>query len=355
MARMGFPNSTWQGKALVIVLACLLCWRGWGQSLPVVSPARADHHAHLFSPAAIQFLAQSQRSRGPEGAPSFHVQTAADLVALLDSAHIQKAVALSFAYIFAAPGNPGEEYNLVTAENDWTAQQVALYPARLVGFCGINPMRDYSVREIQRCKEIGLRGLKLHFSNLNTDIDLGNAQHLKQLKVLFAAANQARFPIIVHLRPQIGREYGAVEARAFIESVLPAAHDVPVQIAHMAGYGGYDRVTDEALGAFVQALRSGQIKRQNLYFDLSGVLVSRAPNEASPGMRRLADQQQKDFPEWQSHLESRIREVGIDRVLFGSSWPDTSPAAYEFLVQEQLKLSPKELRRLLRNVAPYFK
>ena len=348
---MGSPNGTRSGQ--VVVLACAVSWGGWGQGLNVTS-ARADHHAHLFSPAAIEFLAQSQRLRGLAGASPFHVQTAGDLIPLLDSGHIKRGVALSFAYIFAVPGNPEAEYNLVTAENNWLAQQVALYPTRLVGFCAINPMRDYSVREIQRCKQIGLRGLKLHFSNLNTDIDLDNDQHLKQLKVAFAAANQARFPIIVHLRPQIGRKFGAVEARAFIESVLPAARQVPVQIAHMAGFGGYDRVTDEAVGTFAEALRSGQIKRQNLYFDLSGVFVSRSPNEASPFMRRLADEQQRDFPEWQSRLESRIREIGADRVLFGSSWPDTTPAAYEVLLQQQLKLSRKNLHRILQNVAPYF-
>ena len=135
-----------------------------------------------------------------------HAQTAADLIAALDSAHIQKAAVLSFAYWFPAP-----EYGLVTAENDWVAQQVARCPGRLIGFCGINPLREYAVREIQRCKEIGLHGLKLHFSNPNSDVDLGNAQHLAQLKVVFAAANKARFLIIVHLRTRIGN-YGVTES-----------------------------------------------------------------------------------------------------------------------------------------------
>jgi predicted TIM-barrel fold metal-dependent hydrolase len=212
-----------------------------------------------------------------------------------------------FAYIFAVPGNREEEYSRVTAENDWVVQQVASYPGRLIGFCGVNPLRDYAVREIQRCKEIGLRGLKLHFSNPNTDIDFGNNQQLAQLKVVFSAANQARMAIIVHLRPWRGTNYGAAQARSFIETVLPAAHDVPVQIAHMAGYGAdpirglvdYDRATDEALGAFIAALHSGQIKRQNLYFDFSGVLLPEASDEASRRVgRRPANQQQLDFPDW---------------------------------------------------------
>jgi predicted TIM-barrel fold metal-dependent hydrolase len=103
-------------------------------------------------------------------------------------------------------------------------------------------------------------------------------------------------------------------------------------------------------------LRSGQIKRQNLYFDLSGILVSKAPYEASRKdfNRMLTEQKQRDFPDWESPIEARIREIGIDRVLFGSDWPTGSPAADQLLVQEQLKLSPQELRRFFGNVAPYF-
>lgn len=354
-----------QWTALAIVLACVVSLRVWSQSAQVIPAPRADHHAHLFSPAAIQFFAQRRPPSQEAPALLSRPRTATDLIAALDEAHVQKAIVLSFAYIFAVPGKPEEEYSLVRGENDWVVQQVAQYPGRLVGFCGVNPLREYAVREIQRCKQIGLRGLKLHFSNPNTDIDLKNDQQLAQLKVVFSAANQARLPIIVHLRPRPGRDYGATQARSFIETVLPAAHDVPVQIAHMAGYGanpmqgliGYDRATDEALGAFVMALRSGQIKRQNLYFDFSGVLLPEAPDEASrrDPERRLADEQQRDFPDWISHLESRIREIGIDHVLFGSSWPESTPATYQLLVREQLKLSLNEAHRFFENVAPYLK
>jgi predicted TIM-barrel fold metal-dependent hydrolase len=242
------------------------------------------------------------------------------------------------------PGNQEEEHGLVRGENDWVVQQVTRYPGQLVGFCGVNPLRDYAVREIQRCKEIGLRGLKLHFSNPNTDLDFDNIQQLAQLKVVFSAADQARMPIIVHLRPRVGRSYGAAQARSFIETVLPAARNVPVQIAHMAGYGadpiqglvGYDRATDEALGAFIAALHSGQIKRHSLYFDFSGVLLPEASDETSRRNlgQRPANQQQQGFPDWIAHLESRIREIGIDQVLFGSSWPESTPGTYQLLVRE---------------------
>ena len=50
-----------------------------------------DFHQHLFSPAAVAMLNQ------PRGI------NAADLIALLDSAGIQKAALLSVAYMYGAP------------------------------------------------------------------------------------------------------------------------------------------------------------------------------------------------------------------------------------------------------------
>jgi hypothetical protein len=103
------------------------------------------------------------------------------------------------------------------------------------------------------------------------------------------AANEVRFPIVVLLRTR-SKNYGASDVRAFIDSVLPAAPDVPVQIAHMAGWGGYDRDTDEALGAFIEAIRSCRLKRDDLYFDFSAVVLPR-----SGKLKNLTTESQGDF------------------------------------------------------------
>jgi ABC-type transport system substrate-binding protein len=55
--------------------------------------------------------------------------TARDVVALLDSASIRRAVVLSVAYIYGSPARTvDDEYAKVRAENDWTAAQAAQYP-----------------------------------------------------------------------------------------------------------------------------------------------------------------------------------------------------------------------------------
>ncbi len=97
-------------------------------------------------------------------------------------------------------------------------------------------------------------GLKLHFGN--SDVDLDNPANVAQVRKIFAAANGYRMAIVVHMRTSIDnqRKYGADEARVFLNELLPAAPDVPVQIAHLAGAGGYEAATDSALSVFTDAI-----------------------------------------------------------------------------------------------------
>ena len=126
----------------------------------------ADHHQHLFSPAAGALVSGQPNSPGI---------SARNLIALLDSARIQRALVLSVAYTWgkASRAAVDNEYEHVKAENDWTAQQVAQYPDRLRAFCSFNPLKPYALKELERCsKNPQLRfGLKLHFGNSDVDLD----------------------------------------------------------------------------------------------------------------------------------------------------------------------------------------
>src|SRR4029453_6177877 len=103
------------------------------------------------------------------------------------------------AYQYGNPNRPPveNEYDQVKAENDWTSAQVARFPDRLRGFCGVNPLKDYALEEIARCaKDPRLRtGLKMHFGN--SDVDLGNAKHVERVAEIFKAANTHRMAIVV--------------------------------------------------------------------------------------------------------------------------------------------------------------
>jgi uncharacterized protein len=272
--------------------ACLLIVLFLG-SLPASAQPLADWHQHLFSPAAVA------RS------PTLRVIDAAELIRLLDAAHIQRAVVLSTAYQLGSPNRPpvDDEYTRVKAENDWTSRQVALFPRRLRGFCSFNPLKDYALAELERCyADPQLRsGIKLHIGN--SDVDLDNPAHVEHLRQVFRAANAHDMAIVVHLRSSISRArpYGSKQARTFLAEVLSQAPRSVIQIAHFAGAGSYeDPKVDEAMRVFIEAIRKADPRVANVYFDVSGVT---------------------GLGKWRTRADviaMRIREVGLRRVLFGS-------------------------------------
>jgi predicted TIM-barrel fold metal-dependent hydrolase len=286
---------------LAEVLGVLSTWAVvWA---PVQAANFIDHHQHLISPQALSVFS----------APN--AITAADLIAKMDTAGIDRAVVLSAAYGFSNAFKKlgPDEYAHVRAENDWVSIQVARYPRRLTGFCAVNPLRDYALREIERCsKDANLRtGLKLHFGN--SDVNLDTDGHVERARAVFAAANAHGMAIVVHAHANIdhNRPYGAKQARVFLERLLPAAPDVTIQIAHLAGGGGYDRAVDEALGVYAEAIKRGDPRVRHLYFDASGIPIT--------GM-------------WEQSvvlLIKRMRQIGMDRILFGcdSPAPGNSPSS----------------------------
>jgi predicted TIM-barrel fold metal-dependent hydrolase len=234
-----------------------------------------------------------------------------------------------------------DEYTAVKAENDWTAAEIAPFGDRLVGFCGLNPLKPYALEEIARCARIPqLRsGLKLHFGN--SDVDLTNADHVKQLRRVFAAANEHRMAIVVHMRSSVTakRPYGAASARAFLNEVLPSAPEVPVQIAHLAGAGGYDDpAIDEALAVFVEAIANRDPRMKHVYFDASGVIGVEKPGDKL------------------SLIATRIRQIGLDRVFYGSD--GALPPAYTpkkaWEAFRKLPLTDAEFKIIANNRAPYM-
>lgn len=295
-------------------------------------PPAIDHHQHLFSPAVHNV------------SPTLPPMNARELVKLLDDAGISRAVVLSLGYQFGNPNKPPvtDEYAAVKAENDWTAAQIAPFGERLVGFCGLNPLKPYALEEIARCAGIPqLRsGLKLHFGN--SDVDLTNADHVKQLQRVFAAANEHRMAIVVHMRSSVTarRPYGAASARAFLNAVLPSAPDVPVQIAHLAGAGGYDDpAIDEALAVFVDAIATHDLRMKNVYFDASGIIGVDKPSDKL------------------SLIATRIRQIGLERVLYGSD--GALPPAYTpkkaWEAFRTLPLTDAEFKIIANNRAPYMR
>lgn len=285
---------------------------------------------------AWRIAAETPTFPGPAAtAPS----PADSLIAHMDEAGVRRGVILSLGYTWGSVTRPPvpDELAKVRAENDWTAREAARFPDRLVAFCGVNPLKDYALGEIERCaREVGMRGLKLHFAN--SGVDVRNPEHVAKVRAVFRAANALRLPIVAHLWTR-DREYGSEHSVIFLEQILSEAPDVVVQVAHMAGAGpGYG--PDAAMEPLAAAVAAGDPRTRNLYFDVTtNVTANISAADAALVARR-------------------IRQIGTERILFGSDggWGGNVSMRQAWgAFRGMLPLTDAELRAIAANVAPYLR
>jgi predicted TIM-barrel fold metal-dependent hydrolase len=256
--------------------------------------------------------------------------TAADKIKQMDALGTRFGTIISNAYYFdsAQPEPVRDPLPKIRAENDWTAEQAAQYPDRLVAFCSVNPVKAYALAELERCAASGkFRGLKLHFNA--AQVQFHDPREVANVRAVMAAANRHRMPMLIHVRP--GNRYGRAEAEIFLHTLVAAAPDVPIQVAHFWGGESY---AGEALKRYADAVSSRDPVTRNLYFDVSAVLTR--PRK----------------PEEMQEIVARMRQIGIGRLLWGSDGPpDESWQGFG----KNVPLTDEELRTIASNVAPYLR
>lgn len=273
-----------------------------------------------------------------EGPPVLEPVTAEDVVKQLDDAGSQRAAVLSVAYWFGSGLRTTpvpDEYEKVRAENDWVAAEVSKYPARLVGVCSFNPLRDYAMTELDRCAaNPAFKAVKLHFGN--SAVDVRKPEHAEAIRAMFRAINDRKLGIVAHLwtDPAFEKE-GRAHAEVFLDQLLPAAPDVPVQIAHMAGGG---RSTDQALAVFADAIAKGDPRTKNVYFDVATL----TGGQSDAGLAKDA---------------ARMRQIGLDRIVYGTDTAPPNPPVKRSWATFRafMPLTDEELNQIARNVVPYMK
>ena len=265
-------------------------------------------------------------------------ETAAQLISFLDEAGIRRAVVLSDAYILDSPNNgladPEAKLRAVRAENDWTADQVARFPDRLVAFCSFSPLEDYALAELERCAASHrFKGMKLHFGV--SHVDLKNPDHVAKVRRVIEAANRLRMPIIVHVRADAS--YGREHARMFLDRIVAAAPDVPFTIAHL--WGG-EMFSEYALAVYAEAVSVGDPRTRNLYFDIAEVALAISKSPEAP-----------------AKVVARMRQIGLGRILYGSDGPVAESASPldSWKQTRTLPLTEDEFRIIAGNVAPYLR
>jgi predicted TIM-barrel fold metal-dependent hydrolase len=284
-----------------------------GTVVPTVTPlvatgAAIDVHTHLAS----QLLADLFTG-GSEPAA-----TAEDLIAHLDEANVQRAVVLSPGYM----GLPDDSN--MAPENDYVAAEVGKYPDRLIGFCGINPLYDSAVSEIDRCLDLpGMVGVKLHLPG--SGVDMTNEDHVAALSAVFDKAQERNAPVTIHVGDQAGLPLVA-NGLANLGAIIEAHPDVRVLHAHCAG-----NMDDENIELWIRAGLA-----ETAYVDVSACLK----------FYRDAPLAKRELIVW------RFRKWGIERVLFGSDYLSFVPVETPKEALETLTMYPftqEEIDMILAN------
>ncbi len=307
--------------SLAVSAASLLLAACITSAVPERDTPLVDYHQHLVSPSFGPIAKVLQRD-------------GAALVRELDAAGIERAVVLSVGYSFADERKGLSDPDRLTREqNDWTSAEVTRNAPRLIGFCSANPLRENALEELERALGLpGMVGIKLHLGN--SGISLRDPAHLARVGQVFALAQRLRAPVLVHMRARGGRNFGAEDARIFLDKVVPLAPDIEVVVAHLGASGpGYPPQNDEVMATFATAVEQKDPRMANLYFDVAtNVTADITPADAET-------------------VAKRIRQVGPERVLYGSdlSAPGGGIRQAWEIFRTKVPLTAKEFHRIANN------
>jgi predicted TIM-barrel fold metal-dependent hydrolase len=337
----------------VVIVSVFYVAAAGAQERTMFAAPVADHHLHIRSATAAALLEEINAVLDTEDrGQSLAAIDSSQALQALDKAGIQRGLILSNAYMFGIPDvDVADEFAGVRAENDFIAQQARQSKGRLAGLCSVNPLADYALEEVQRCQfELKLAGLKLHLAN--SDLDLRDAEHVRSLKALFRMLNVLEFPVLAHIRTR-NPDYGAEDAKIFIDEILSQAPQVSIQIAHMAGWGGFDAATEAAMAEFLAAFEEERLDVAKVQFDLAAVVIDPEHLDAIDAAEETPHQ---------IRLSNRRLSMVIDRlqphqVLFASDWSGWPPhvemaeqiSAYADSLPRLLSLSPERLEQLLQT------
>jgi predicted TIM-barrel fold metal-dependent hydrolase len=194
-------------------------------------------------------------------------------------------------------------------------------------------MRDAALQEIERCLRLpGMSGIKIHVGN--NGITFRDAAHLARLQGAFALAQKQRVPILIHMRPRGGANYGAQDVPAFLDQVVSAAPDVEIVVAHLGTSGpGYGSQTDEIMAAFAAAAQRNDARMRNIYFDVATNVTEETSAEEA------------------ALVASRLRAVGMSRVVYGSDLtpPGGSVRAGWEIFRSKVPLAAEEFQQIISN------
>ncbi len=291
-----------------------------------------DHHVHLMSPRLIKYFKDV-------GIPFSRPDAAySDIDTIIKKSKTNQMTLISMAYLFGHPefGKLENEYETVKAENDYVLKAREKSPKNIKAFCGVNPLKDYALDEVKRCRKLKIDGIKIH-SNAN-QLYLTEPAHLAKIKPIYKYAAENNLPILLHF-DNSHPKFGEPDIKLFVDKILTDINPATFHIAHFGTSGGFNAKTKRVIDAFIKQFETNpNIKKHEIMFDISAVAL----DKNSEGVPKLTDEQ---FAE----LAVYARKIGFDKIVFGTDYPLYSAEEYLNILKTRVKLTDKEIEMILKN------
>lgn len=232
-----------------------------------------DTHAHIY-PDAIALKAAASIGAFYEITPRLD-GTLGTLLARGDQGGISRFLVHSVAVT----------WERVQGVNRYLMEAVAQHPDHLVGFGSMHPDFPDPPAELERIREGGLRGVKLHPDFQRFSLDSPKAL------ALFRHMAQLRMPLLCH----VGDKRYAFSQPRRLAKVMDAVPDLKVIGAHLGGWSVWQTGCEALAG------------RENLWVDTSSSLYALPPEEAVEIIRRYGGDRVffgSDYPMWDPHEEA---------------------------------------------------
>jgi predicted TIM-barrel fold metal-dependent hydrolase len=241
-----------------------------------------DFHTHIFPPW-LKERRDEYIKRDPcfsllYSHPKARMATAEELLASMDEAGIDLSVVLNAGWV---------SHELCVKTNDYILGSVSRYPARLVGFCAIQPgAGDAAIAELERCAEAGAKGI----GELRSDVQGFDLTDKAKMKPLVDAALKHNLIFLTHSSEPVGHEYpgkGGITPD-ILYPFIAAFPNLTLVCAHWGGGLPFYALMPEVDKALA-----------NVFFDTAATVFLYKPEI----------------------FEQMGRIIGSDKILFGTDYP----------------------------------
>jgi predicted TIM-barrel fold metal-dependent hydrolase len=241
-----------------------------------------DFHTHIFPP-----WLRERRDEYIKRDPCFsllysqqeaRIATVEELLASMDEAGIGLSVVLNIGWV---------SHELCVKTNDYILDSVSRYPARLVGFCAMQPRAgDAAIAELERCAKAGAKGI----GELRSDVQDFDLTDKRTMKPLVEAALKHDLIFLTHSSEPVGHEYSGKGSITpdILYSFIAGFPNLKLVCAHWGGGLPFYALMPEVDKALA-----------NVFFDTAATVFLYKP-EIFKQMRHI---------------------IGSDKILFGSDYP----------------------------------